>query len=111
MFKDISEELVAAVLDAWKPQTAQESKSVLVRVHRKHVHSFLSVATKAGFACVPSRSFTEGSKVIWLREKTLGDAVTRAEQIVQDIAETDKWKRKSAIIIKEAEGKTSFGVR
>eukprot|EP00971_Amphidinium_carterae_P199798 3965735-Amphidinium_carterae.2 len=111
MFKDISDELVAAVLDAWKPQTAQESKSVLVRVHRKHVHSFLSVATKAGFACVPSRSFTEGSKVIWLREKTIADAVARAEQIAQDIAETDRWKRKSAILIKEAEGKTSFGVR
>eukprot|EP00971_Amphidinium_carterae_P345503 6486502-Amphidinium_carterae.1 len=111
MLKDISEDLNAAVLDAWKPQTSQDSQSVLVRVHRKHVHSFLSVATKAGFACVPSRSFTEGSKVVWLREKTLGDAVNKAEQIVQDMAETDKWKRKSAILIKDAEGKTSFGVR
>eukprot|EP00971_Amphidinium_carterae_P349766 6491209-Amphidinium_carterae.4 len=113
MFKDISEDLVAAVLDAWKPQTAQETKSVLVRVHRKHVHSFLSVATKAGFACVPSRSFTEGSKVLWLREKTLrlSDAVNKADQIVQDIEETDRWKRKSAVVIKEADGKTSFGVR
>eukprot|EP00971_Amphidinium_carterae_P317498 6311940-Amphidinium_carterae.1 len=94
MFKDVSDELVAAVLDAWKPQTAQDSQSVLVRVHRKHVHSFLSVATKAGFACVPSRSFTEGSKVLWLREKTLSDAATKAAQIVQDLDETDRWKRK-----------------
>eukprot|EP00971_Amphidinium_carterae_P158246 3137094-Amphidinium_carterae.1 len=111
MFKEVSDELVAAVLDAWKPQTAQDSQSVLVRVHRKHVHSLLSVATKAGFACAPSRSFTEGSKVLWLREKTLSDAATKADQIVQDLEETDKWKRKSALIIKETEGKTSFGVR
>eukprot|EP00971_Amphidinium_carterae_P009381 185351-Amphidinium_carterae.2 len=101
MFKDISEELVAAVLDAWKPQTAQESKSVLVRVHRKH----------SMFTASCRWPLKLGSKVLWLREKTLTDAVTKADQIVQAIEETDRWTRKSAVVIKEADGKTSFGVR
>eukprot|EP00971_Amphidinium_carterae_P138598 2746036-Amphidinium_carterae.2 len=93
MFKEVSDELVAAVLDAWKPQTAQDSKS-------------LSVGGHQGRLCVCALQI-----LYWLREKTLSDAASKAEQIVKDIEETDRWKHKSAIVIKEEQGKTSFGVR
>eukprot|EP00971_Amphidinium_carterae_P079746 1577810-Amphidinium_carterae.4 len=97
MFKEISEELVAAVLDAWKPQTAQETKSVLWPP-KQGLLAYLPDHHRRLQGPLASR-------------KTLSDAASKADQVVQDIDETDKWKRKSALVIKEALGKTSFGVR
>eukprot|EP00971_Amphidinium_carterae_P144536 2864162-Amphidinium_carterae.1 len=81
-FRTICKELcplaLGEVIDIWVPNTFQGTGTCLVRVAKDSMHKFMQLCTDTGFSVMQMKAI-EGTQVVWLKEKALGDAQNQAQ--------------------------------
>eukprot|EP00971_Amphidinium_carterae_P250766 4977855-Amphidinium_carterae.1 len=108
--KEVCPSALEIILDVWVPNSFHGTGTCFVRIPKDRMHVFMQQSTDAGFSVMPPKPI-DGTQVVWLKERDLGDAQNQAQTCLANCSETLLWSRRSALFSKFYEGRTSYGLR